>query len=525
MNKLESSQPWQKLFVAGSSEFPTAARDSDTLVHTIGAVTGSGLILCVFEVLKHKLFPNLGTLTSLIATILVVTLVAATMCGFSIARLIAEKRRSQAVLRQSEEQYRLLFESNSVPMWVYDRKTLRFLSVNQAAIEQYGYSKEEFLTRKIVDIRSAEDVPDLLKEVEKEKQGIHHSGIWRHHRKNGSVLRVEIVSHDLTFDGTSATLVAAYDVTERKRAEDSVRQAEEKYRGIFENSVVGIFQSAPDGRLISVNRALANMHGYDSPEELLATIAREGPKLMVDPNGMAVLARSAEEHGAVRGAELEIYCKDGSRRWVRMNLRVIRDIAGKVALREGTVEDITEHKAAQERVQFLAYHDALTELPHRILLQNRMESAMADARRRNEKIALLFVDLDRFKSINDSFGHSFGDTLLKDVAKRLKKCTRESNTVARIGGDEFLILLCNLKDPADATIAADRVIDAMNESFTIQGQSLSVSCSVGISIFPEHGKDGEALIRNADAAMYCAKNIGRGNVRFFTDEMNAQAVQ
>jgi diguanylate cyclase (GGDEF)-like protein len=208
-----------------------------------------------------------------------------------------------------------------------------------------------------------------------------------------------------------------------------------------------------------------------------------------------------------------------------MNLRVIRDIAGKVALREGTVEDITEHKAAQERVQFLAYHDALTELPHRILLQNRMESAMADARRRNEKIALLFVDLDRFKSINDSFGHSFGDTLLKDVAKRLKKCTRESNTVARIGGDEFLILLCNLKDPADATIAADRVIDAMNESFTIQGQSLSVSCSVGISIFPEHGKDGEALIRNADAAMYCAKNIGRGNVRFFTDEMNAQAVQ
>jgi len=120
--------------------------------------------------------------------------------------------------------------------------------------------------------------------------------------------------------------------------------------------------------------------------------------------------------------------------------------SGQSALREGTVEDITEHKAAQERVQFLAYHDALTELPHRILLQNRMESAMADARRRNEKIALLFVDLDRFKSINDSFGHSFGDTLLKDVAKRLKKCTRESNTVARIGGDEFLILLCNLKD-------------------------------------------------------------------------------
>ena len=369
MNKFESSQPWHKLFVAGSSELPMAARDSDALVHTIGAIAGSGLVLCLFEALKHKLFPNLGTLSSLIATILVVTLVATTMSGFSIARLIAEKRRSQAVLRQSEEQYRLLFESNSVPMWVYDRKTLRFLSVNQAAIEQYGYSKEEFLTKKIADIRPAEDVPDLLNEVAKQTRGIHHSGIWRHRRKNGSVLSVEIVSHDLTFDGTAASLVAAYDVTERKRAEDSVRQAEENYRGIFENSVVGIFQSAPDGRFISVNRALANMHGYGSPQELLATIAREGPKLMVDPNGMAELAKAAEEHGAVRGAELEIYCKDGSRRWVRLNLRIIRDIAGKVVLREGTVEDITEHKAAQERVQFLAYHDALTELPHRILLR------------------------------------------------------------------------------------------------------------------------------------------------------------
>ena len=231
-----------------------------------------------------------------------------------------------------------------------------------------GYSKEEFLTKKIADIRPAEDVPDGLNEVAKQTRGIHHSGIWRHRRKNGSVLSVEIVSHDLTFDGTAASLVAAYDVTERKRAEDSVRQAEENYRGIFENSVVGIFQSAPDGRFISVNRALANMHGYGSRRGWPATIAREGPELMVDPNGMAELAKAGQ--GArrnARGAELEIYCKDGSRRWVRLNLRIIRDIAGKVVLREGTVEDITEHKAAQERVQFLAYHNALTELPHRIL--------------------------------------------------------------------------------------------------------------------------------------------------------------
>ncbi len=173
-------------------------------------------------------------------------------------------------------------------------------------------------------------------------------------------------------------------------------------------------------------------------------------KLLVDPSGMTRLAKAAEECGAVHGAELEIFCKDGSKKWVRVNLRVIRDLSGKVILREGTVEDITEHKAAQERMKFLAYYDALTGLPHRSHLQDRLDVAIAGARRKGEKIALLFIDLDRFKNINDSFGHSFGDIVLKDVAKRLRGCLEESNLVARLGGDEFLIMLCNLRDPADA---------------------------------------------------------------------------
>jgi len=438
---------------------------------------------------------------------------------------VTERKRSEVVMRQSEEQYRLLFESNPTAMYVYDRRTLGILAVNKAAIEQYGYSEQEFLAKTIADIRPAEDIPQLLQDVAAHTSGLQKRGIWRHRRRNGSNFDVEIVCHGLDFHGTNSILVAAHDVTERKRAEDAVKQAEAKYRGIFENAVVGIFQSRPDGRFISVNRALANMHGYESPEALLADVSRAGPKLMVDPSGMAKLAEEAEVRGAVRGAELEIYRKDGTRRWVRINLRVIRDASGKVVLREGTVEDITEHKAAQERVQFLAFYDALTELPQRALLKDRLEIAMAGARRRHEKIALLFIDLDRFKAINDGFGHSFGDVVLKEIAKRLKGCTRESNTLARIGGDEFIIMLCNLKDPADAVLAADQVMEAMNASFTIQGRSVNVGCSIGISIFPEHGTDGEIMIHNADVAMYAAKDSGRGNVRIFTDEMNAQTVE
>ena len=187
--------------------------------------------------------------------------------------------------------------------------------------------------------------------------------------------------------------------------------------------------------------------------------------------------------------------------------------------------DITDHKVAEERIQYLAYYDALTGLPNRTLLQDRLTQALASARRQKDKVALLFLDLDRFKNINDSLGHSVGDLLLQKVAERLKRWAREQDTVARLGGDEFLIVLTEIKDVPDAAVAAERLMDAMTAEFIIQGHPLSISCSLGISIFPEHGADGETLIKNADAAMYSAKENGRNDFRFFTEDMNAQAVE
>jgi len=173
----------------------------------------------------------------------------------------------------------------------------------------------------------------------------------------------------------------------------------------------------------------------------------------------------------------------------------------------------------------LAFYDALTALPNRTLLQDRLTKALADARRQKYKIALLFLDLDRFKDINDLLGHSVGDLFLQEVAERLKRFAREQDTVARLGGDEFLIMLTHIKDVSDAAVAAERLMDAMTAGFVVQGHSLNVSCSIGISIFPEHGADCEMLIKHADAAMYSAKADGRNNFRFFTADMNAQAVE
>jgi len=199
---------------------------------------------------------------------------------------------------------------------------------------------------------------------------------------------------------------------------------------------------------------------------------------------------------------------DGGRVWLRTSKLPLSDREGKVTGVIGTYEDITDRKVAEDRVQYLAYYDALTGLPNRALLQDRLAKALASARRRKDRVALLFLDLDRFKDINDSLGHSVGDLLLQEVAERLKKWSREQDTVARVGGDEFVIVLTAAKDGADAAVAAERLVHAMSAAIVVQGRTLSVGCSLGISIFPEHGADSETLIKNADAAMYCAKENG-----------------
>jgi diguanylate cyclase (GGDEF)-like protein/PAS domain S-box-containing protein len=429
-----------------------------------------------------------------------------------------------AALQMPNFQYSVFFESNPIPMWVFDRNTLRFLAVNRAAIRQYGYSEAELLGMTIAEIRPEETIPALMHDVEQRRRGLQEREGWKHRRKDGTIIDVEIVCHDVELEDSEVMLVAAYDVTARVRAQEAARAAEEKYRAIFDNAVVGIFQHTPDGRPMSINRAFAQMHGYDSPEKLLAEVTNPGEQLFVHPEQLMELIGAAAVDGRVRSAEVELYRRDRSRFWVMVNLRAVRDKSGNVEFYEGTAEDITDRKAAEAQVNFLAYHDALTGLPNRTLFMDRLATALAGARRRSEKVAVLFLDLDRFKTINDSLGHSFGDQMLKVVAERLKECVREQDTVARVGGDEFLVMLTGVKNGAEAMAAARRMMSAMARTVIVHDRPLSTSCSIGISIFPEQGTDGETLIKNADAAMYCAKDDGSNKVRHFTDPTNRRAV-
>jgi diguanylate cyclase (GGDEF)-like protein/PAS domain S-box-containing protein len=229
--------------------------------------------------------------------------------------------------------------------------------------------------------------------------------------------------------------------------------------------------------------------------------------------------------GAVWRGEITNRRKDGTPYVEEMTITPVRSDKGEITQFIAIKVDITDRKTAEEQVKFLAYYDALTGLPNRTLFRDRLSKALASARRRKEKVALLFLDLDRFKTINDSLGHSVGDLLLKEVAERLKKWAREQDTVARLGGDEFVVVLTALMDIGDAAVAADRILKAMTPDCIVQGHLLSISCSLGISVFPDNGREPETLLKNADAAMYCAKEQGRNNFQFFTQEMNVQAVE
>ena len=248
----------------------------------------------------------------------------------------------------SEESYQLFFEHNPQPMWIFDSGTLSFLAVNDAAVEVYGYSKEELLSLTIKDIRPAADVPALLDQLSKngsERQ----QAACRHMKKGGAVIDVEIVSHPLTFEGRPARLVLVNDVTERRRAEAALREAERKYRAIFENAGEGIFQTTPDGKFITANQALARMLGYGSPEELMAADIEED--LYIDPRRRAEFKHLLEEKGSVLGFEVQHQRKDGSAIWLSESARAVRDDDGKILFYEGVSEDISERKRAEEALR------------------------------------------------------------------------------------------------------------------------------------------------------------------------------
>jgi diguanylate cyclase (GGDEF)-like protein/PAS domain S-box-containing protein len=340
---------------------------------------------------------------------------------------------------------------------------------------------------------------------------------WITQAHKGSLPRLQLALLALGLTGLCLGAL----VTEQGRVQRVIRESERRYRLLFERNLAGVFRTTLTGRVLECNQATANIFGYASPTEVMALPAETFYEEKSDREKLLTRIRSER---SITNHEVKFRRKNGDSVWTMLNMSLVADEPGSGEFLEATMVDITQRKLAEERVRSLAYYDALTGLANRTLLLDRLSKALASARRQKRKVALLFLDLDRFKVINDSLGHSVGDLLLKEVAARLKRVTRDPDTAARLGGDEFLILLTDVEDISGVAVAAKRFMDAISAGYSIQSHYLNVSCSLGISIFPEHGADNDTLIKHADAAMYTAKESGRNDFRFFTADMNTQAV-
>lgn len=303
---------------------------------------------------------------------------------------------------------------------------------------------------------------------------------------------------------------------ERKRILDALAESEEKYKNLVDNALVGVYKANLNGEILFVNNALARILEYASPEEMIPVQALS---LYKTPEERENLIGRLKKTGQVNNFEIVAVTRTGKTKNLLLSFTLNGDVIS------GMIIDITERKQMEETIKHLAYHDVLTGLPNRLLFIDHLRLALSQTSRNHHMAAVLYLDLDNFKEINDSLGHAAGDQLLKAVPRRLKSCLRESDTIARIGGDEYNILLPHANHEEDIVTIAGKIISTFQQPFMIDNHSLHISTSIGISLYPSDGADAETLLKNADAAMYIAKKQGRNNFQFYNPAMNTRTLE
>ncbi|HTS02875.1 MAG TPA: diguanylate cyclase, partial [Thermoanaerobaculia bacterium] len=304
-----------------------------------------------------------------------------------------------------------------------------------------------------------------------------------------------------------------------KRRDSALRTSERRYRLLFERNLAGLYRTTLDGRILDCNSAFARILGYPSREDVLKVSALD---LYSDPGDReSFLARLSQQRVLVN-FEICLRRRDGSPVWVLANESLVEEPDAEPVM-DGSLIDITDRKRAEQQRWHQANHDALTDLPNRVLFNDRLSLAILHAQRRRQALVVMFLDLDHFKRVNDTLGHSAGDELLVKVADRLRRCIRQDDTVARVGGDEFLLLLNGITREADAAGMARKILAILAEPFLIQKRELFVEASIGIGMYPADGADAETLVTNVDTAMYRAKETGRNSFQFFTRKMQEQS--
>jgi diguanylate cyclase (GGDEF)-like protein/PAS domain S-box-containing protein len=433
---------------------------------------------------------------------------------------ITERKRAEEALRHSEERFRKVFETTPVILSITRERDFVFVDVNDAFCEATGWTRGEAMGRTDLELGLWPDLDERQAMIAMLlAQGEMHDVEWRMRTRSGDVRHILGSTERIRLGDEPCVLVVGQDITERKRASEEMR----KLSGAVEQTADSIMITDRRGVIEYVNPAFVHTTGFTPAEAIGRT-----PSIVKSGRHDEAFYREMWGTILAGGVYRDVMInrrKDGSLYYEEKTITPLKSESGEITHFVSSAKDITERMQVQERLQYLAHHDDLTRLPNRVLFLDRLSQALIRAHFHHRILAVLFLDLDHFKNINDSLGHNVGDQFLEATAVRLASCVREGDTVARLGGDEFAVLLEDIAHIEDISMVARKVLAAFASPFTVEAHELYLTTSIGVSLYPDDGADGHTLLKHADAAMYRAKELGRNNFQFYSADMSARAFE
>ncbi|HEU4777141.1 MAG TPA: EAL domain-containing protein [Telluria sp.] len=437
---------------------------------------------------------------------------------------ISKRKIDEQALLEAGANFRNLFERSNDAIILIEGNAI--IDANPAALRLFHIdNKDAILGKTLVDfspVNQPSGESSMMADASASAQNFAEGNRryeWEFHLPDGATFWAEILLTSVTLDHQFLSYAVLRDISARKATENTLQMAAQ----VFENSRDAIAITDREHRVLAVNHAFSDITGFAAAE----IVGAELPQLRSNMHEPAFFEQIWDYVATNEHWEGEVWSarKSGEQYPVWMALTAIRDSGGKLSNYMAILSDITDRKRIEDYTRHLAEHDFLTDLPNRVLFRDRLQQALATARRKQTKVAVMFVDLDRFKGINDSFGHLVGDAVLKEVASRLSGCVRGVDTVSRQGGDEFVVILADIGGADQAAHVAGSVMQAVARPVQYENRSISISVSIGISICPDDGDDADTLLKHADVAMYHAKQTGRNAFSFFNEAMHARVIE
>jgi len=498
------------LFLAAQGLFVNKARSFTASANFICAILFTqGCYFALRSVTAATIAPmdSVFTPTLIQTASFLVSLIAGALCTFGLIIMVSQ--RSNAEMREAKEQFELIFNTSPDASLITRPEDGLIVNINEGFTALTGFTRDEAIGKSSLDVNLWKDPADrqnVVNELGKKGFCDNYEAIFQ--LKDGSQIYGTMSTKIITLQGVQHIISVTRDITERKRAEEALARSEEKYRTILENMHDSYIEVDIAGNFTFINEATCRNLGF-TIEEL---IGQSFGKIAPDQDGIRDIFKvynevykTGEPH---TGFAFKVMRKDGSTGYAETSISLIKNAQGMPIGFRSVGRDVTERKQMEQKLMELATHDGLTGLANRALLYDRFGIAMANAQRNKKKIAVMTLDLDLFKYVNDTLGHDIGDRVLIAVAGRLTGALRKSDTVARMGGDEFVLLLWEIDDKDAAVIVAEKILKDFRQPFISDGHSLKVTVSIGIAIYPENGENMEELLKCSDKLLYTAKQNG-----------------